>query len=159
VKKLDLSRYKFSDAEFLAADDKAKTLRDWERFLRLGMKFESFSNRLYKHLTLHCSFIAHYDRHGFYHTYFVKPAMARKFLSQFDGSNGGGAIELGMTYWLTDARYADINRAMCDVAEVYAPMFYPELESQERERDLALAKQLVAKWEGTAGQPEQLELL
>jgi hypothetical protein len=157
---LDLSSYKFSDTKFMTAEEKAKTLRDWERFLRRGLLFRNFSKRLYKHLTLHCSFIAHYSREGFHGHYFRDPAMTQKFLGQFDGSRGGRSVEMGAAYWLTDQRYADINSAMCDVAGVYAPALRRWAEKGERERDLAIANKLLAKWEGVpiATEPVQLTL-
>lgn len=113
MKKQDLSKYTFTDAEFQTASEKAKVLRDWERFLRLGMEFKNFSKLLYRHLISHCSFIAHYDRYGFYDTYFTRPSTKTRFLGQFES---GISMNFGQDWWLNDGRDADINRAMCDVA-------------------------------------------
>ena len=65
-----MDKYEFRDVRFMSARDKELVLKAWVRFLRNGLRFEDFSRRLYEHLHLHCSFIAHYDRVGFYRTYF-----------------------------------------------------------------------------------------
>ena len=63
----------FKDSEFMTVRDKELVLAQWRRFVERGFNFEHFTDRLYKHLTLHCSFIAHFDRSGFYSTYFENP--------------------------------------------------------------------------------------
>jgi len=59
----------FKDTEFLTADDKMRIYKDWRRFIANGYAKSCFTDRLYKHLSLHCGYIAHYNRSGFYHTY------------------------------------------------------------------------------------------
>ncbi|MCX5653763.1 MAG: hypothetical protein NTY65_03820, partial [Planctomycetota bacterium] len=59
----------FTDAEFMTAGQKGLVLKDWERFLRHGLRQSHFTRRLYQHLHLHCGFIAHYNIHGFYAEY------------------------------------------------------------------------------------------
>jgi hypothetical protein len=103
---------KFKDAEFMKAEEKEKVLSDWKRFLESGFDYRFFTERLYKHLTLHCSFIAHYDREGFYHTYFSKPEDAKRFLRQFDKRFGLKSAEYGGTWWIENSEYQDINEAM-----------------------------------------------
>ncbi len=109
------------DVEFMTAKEKELVLKQWERFLKNGLKWEDFTDRLYKHLTLHCSFIAHYSREGFFNTYFTEGDMVVQFLSQFDNRNTEPngvpeSIEYGMTDWATDECYEDINMAMIEVA-------------------------------------------
>src|SRR5437867_6119728 len=58
----------FGDARFMSAREKDLALKAWVRFLKHGLRFADFSDRLYRHLTLHASFIAHYDRAGFFAT-------------------------------------------------------------------------------------------
>ena len=72
----------------MTAVEKEKVLRSWERFLSSGCSKAQFSKALYRHLTMHCSFIAHYDIHGFYSTYFEEGEDTVNFLSQFDNRNG-----------------------------------------------------------------------
>jgi hypothetical protein len=44
-------------------------LRQWDRFIEKGFSFHLFTDAIYQHLNLHCGFIAHYNRSGFYSTY------------------------------------------------------------------------------------------
>lgn len=60
----------FGDSKAIGARERHLVLKSWRRFLKSGLRFEGFSQRLYKHLTLGCGFIPHHDRHGFYATYF-----------------------------------------------------------------------------------------
>src|SRR2546425_5455766 len=85
----------FHDSEFLSAHDKTLVLKVWVRFLKNGLRFEDFSDRLYKHLTLHCSFIAHYNRAGFYAEYFERGEDTARFLSQFDERGECRSVEYG----------------------------------------------------------------
>ena len=57
------------DSEFMNANEKRKVLTQWERFIKGGFSFHLFTDNLYQHLILHCGFIAHYNRSGFYATY------------------------------------------------------------------------------------------
>lgn len=147
---MEYKGYKLTDVEFMTADEKRRVLRAWERFLKVGLLKPSFTKALYHHLTQHCSFIAHYDRHGFYATYFTDPKDTRRFLSQFDRRNiepseaVPKSIEYGMTYW-GDGDYADINRAMVEIAFPYIVGLERELAKQERKQDLTEAKRLLAK--------------
>jgi len=60
---------KMTDAEFLSAKEKQKILKQWELFVRKGFNLNKFTKLIYNHLHLHCGFIAHYDRFGFYYNY------------------------------------------------------------------------------------------
>jgi hypothetical protein len=48
----------FQDAEFMTAQEKHALLKQWEVFLKNGLKKAHFSKRIYDHLHLHCGFIA-----------------------------------------------------------------------------------------------------
>ena len=117
-----IPKFKFKDVRFLSAREKAQVLKQWETFLKYGCKKEHFTKLLYNHLTTHCSFIAHYDLHGFYATYFEEGEDTVRFLSQFDNSQGiPRSVEYGMTGWITNDEYYDINIAMCQIAVRYIP--------------------------------------
>ena len=73
----------FTDAEFMTAREKELVLKDWERFLRLGLRNAHFTRRLYEHLHLHCGFIAHYNIHGFYSEYFEAGQDIERFFEHF----------------------------------------------------------------------------
>jgi len=138
------------DVQFMTGKEKELVLKQWERFLKNGLKWDDFTDRLYKHLTLHCSFIAHYSRSGFYSTYFEDGDDTAHFLSQFDTHNAepGGvpkSIEYGMTYWATDERYEDINKAMIEVAGKYITNLVASAKQSQKNYDIATARQLLTK--------------
>jgi hypothetical protein len=133
----------------MTASEKELVLKDWEKFLKNGFAWERFTDRLYKHLINNCSFIAHYDRAGFYGTYFQSGDDKVHFLRQFDmrraGPNGiPPSIEYGMTYWV-DHDYGDINRAMIQVAGKYISGLETLAKQEQREADIALADKLLKK--------------
>jgi len=134
------------DSKFLSADEKRKVLRHWELFLKSGLQREKFTKPLYDHLIQHCSFIAHYDRWGFYSTYFENGDDTVAFLSQFDDRKGiPKSIEYGMTYWLTGEEYYDINSEMVRIASKYVPVLIQQAKNRQKEADVAQARALLAK--------------
>lgn len=142
------------DTKFMTATEKEKVLRDWEAFLKNGCKRVMFTKALYTHLIMHCSFIAHYNIHGFYSTYFESGDDTAHFLEQFDSSKAqlgyGGkyvprCIELGMTGWATQEEYADINQAMIEVAGKYIPGLVNIANMEQRATDIEHARLLLAK--------------
>ena len=70
-----------TDTNFMTAKEKAQVLRQWERFLKGGCQAKDFTEALYHHLMQHCMFIAHYDRGGFYATYFQVQGMTLSIFS------------------------------------------------------------------------------
>jgi len=134
------------DSEFMPAAEKRKVLRHWELFLKSGLQREKFTKPLYDHLIQHCSFIAHYDRWGFYSTYFENGDDTVAFLSQFDDRKGiPKSIEYGMTYWLTGEEYYDINSEMVRLASKYVPVLIQQAKNRQKEADVAQARALLAK--------------
>jgi len=134
------------DSKYMSAAEKAKVLKHWEMFLKSGLDKEHFTRALYEHLIQHCSFIAHYDIHGFYATYFQSGDDTLHFLSQFDTRQGIlRSIEYGMTYWLTDDDYYDVNTEMCRIAWRYIPMLELKARNDQRHADLAHAEALLKK--------------
>ena len=79
-----MKQYVFRDSEFMSAREKLLVQKAWVRFLKNGLRREDFSDRLYMHLINHCSFIAHYNRVGFYATYFENGEDTTRFLAQFE---------------------------------------------------------------------------
>lgn len=137
------------DTQFMSAAEKMKVLRQWELFLKSGCTWEKFTKALYEHLHLHCSFIAHYDRAGFYSTYFESGDDMAHFLSQFDQRQAQAcgiplSIEYGMTYWAT-GDYADINMAMIQVASKYIPQLTEIAQNHQKDVDVARAMALFKK--------------
>ncbi len=134
------------DTKFMSAAEKQQVLKHWEAFLKRGLEKQHFTKALYHHLMQHCSFIAHYDIHGFYATYFENGDDTLHFLSQFDTRKGiPRSIEYGMTYWLTDADYYDVNTEMCRIAFPYIPALELQAKNSQRHADLAHAEALLKK--------------
>ena len=134
-----------ADDKFMSAEEKRKVLKHWETFLKNGCRRQDFTKDLYHHLTLHCSFIAHYDLVGFYETYFEDGDDTELFLSQFDRTKGCRSVELGMDYWVLYPGMNDINNAMCDVAGRYIPGLVKAAENKQRTTDIKMAELLLAK--------------
>jgi len=132
----------FTDTKFMTARDKELTFKAWRTFLKYGCQRKHFTKRLYYHLIQHCSFIAHYNKHGFYSDYFTDPNKAKDFIGQFDT---GQSIECGGDRWLT-GDYEDINRAMCEAVGPYKADIYTDCSSAEFKRDTAIITGLVAKY-------------
>ncbi len=144
MKQTTIETSHFTDVQYMTVQQKRRVLGDWVRFFAGGMPFERFTKRLYEHLIQHCSFIAHYSRHGFYQTYFADPEALQRFLDQFDRSKGCVSTEYGMTYWIRDGndvsqQYYDLNNAIVDAI---ADML-PTLREQARRRAVEAAKEEV----------------
>jgi hypothetical protein len=137
------------DEQFMTAVEKRVVLRHWAKFLKNGLRWQDFSKQLYHHLMQHCSFIAHYDRHGFYGTYFTSGDGKEAFLSQFDRRNAGPdgiprSVEYGMTYW-AKGDYSDVNVSMIEIAAGYIPQLLESARKQQRDADLAAARALLER--------------
>lgn len=139
-------KFQFKDVRFMTAVEKTQVIQHWETFLKHECKRVLFTKRLYHHLIMHCSFIAHYDLNGFYNTYFVEGEDTVRFLSQFDNRQAiPRCIELGMTVWITDKDFNDINTAMCQVAAKYIPALVESANRRQKEVDILRAEALLAK--------------
>lgn len=112
----------FKDHKFMSAYAKRNVLRDWILFIRSCFKWGEFTDALYQHLILHCSFIAHYNRMGFYETYFKNSDMILQFLLQFDEEDGCESIEYGGCGWRRSEAAADLNEAMIEVIMPALPL-------------------------------------
>jgi indole-3-glycerol phosphate synthase len=138
-----MKQYAFRDAEFMSAREKALVLKAWVRFLKNGLRWEDFSDRLYKHLSLHCSFIAHYNRAGFYATYFENGEDTTRFLSQFDKRGECRSVEYGGSWF--DGEYEDLRIAMVEEASEYIPTLIDQASGKAKAADLAEVRRLASK--------------
>ena len=135
----------FTDVQFMTAKEKSLVLRAWKLFIKSGFNPDKFTNRLYEHLISQCSFIAHYNRGGFFETYFVDPNMTISFLRQFDREQGCVSVEYGMTYWIRDgndvcSEYYDLNNAMVDTLEPFLKGAYAKLTDAATDNRTSMAE-------------------
>lgn len=142
----------FSDVQFMTAAEKGKVARQWERFLKHlsinGCSTEEnvnlFPKSLYEHLHLHCGYIAHYNRYGFFETYFVRHSDCADFVRRWTDrdstpwSNGPALFDM-----MPD--YRDLGGHMVAVARKYGPAIMAKAKTAVRSQDIALAHQLLAK--------------
>jgi len=136
-------QYTFSDGEFMSARERELVLKAWVRFLKRGLRFADFTKRLYEHLIQHCSFIAHYNRGGFYQTYLGSGEDTVRFLSQFDKRGECRSVEYGGPWLHGD--YADLNGAMVEEVAPYLPALLESAQQSQRNADLAEAGRFLAK--------------
>ncbi len=59
----------FSDSKWLSGDEKRKILKQWTAFVKNGFAENLFTSSIYEHLHLHCGYIAHYNKQGYYGEY------------------------------------------------------------------------------------------
>lgn len=111
----------FTDVEFMTAKEKELVLKNWETFLKHDLQRKHFRKRLYDHLHLHCGFIAHYSRDGFYSTYFEAGEDTQRFFEHFCNHT-------------TTMDYNDLNTAMQEVYSKYRSIILKQTEDDVTER-------------------------
>lgn len=60
-----------TSTEFMSKEEKEKIVKQFVKFAESGFTEESFTKAIYNHLHLHCGFIAHYNKDGFYQERFT----------------------------------------------------------------------------------------
>ena len=101
----------FTDVQFMTAKEKELVLKNWKTFLKHGLQRKHFIKRLYNHLHLHCGYIAHYSRDGFYSTYFEAGQDTERFFDHF--------CTYTKTNYGANSDYDDINTTMRDIYQEY----------------------------------------
>ena len=133
--------YAFVDEKFMTAQEKWRVLRAWQRFIRSGFELEKFTEATYHHVIQHCSFIAHYDRGGFWDFYFNSaPGDLARFLNQFGGDRRSAEYGFMGTSWMKGPTGDDLNQAMCQEMEVVYPALAQVLDGLGREYQAAVAR-------------------
>jgi len=139
-----MTEHHFKSVEFGAAEEKEKVLKAWKQFLAHDFSQKFFTERLYKHLILHCSFIAHYSRDGFYHDYFDDPEETTKLIKQFDENFGYLSTEYGMDCWIK-GDFSDLNLAMCEEVSRCKKLLYAKLYTANKKKAAAEIQRLRRK--------------
>lgn len=123
----------FTDAEFLKATEKKEVLHDWEKFIKNGFSFSTFTSAIYTHLSVRCGFIAHYNRVGFYQTYW------REDIAEYAREHNLTVRPVPSSFYnwvlfLAQFRiygdYRDINTAMMKALRSHLIAFIKELENE-----------------------------
>lgn len=143
----------YENSEFMTADQKAKVARDWELFIvrrlmmtpeerhvfKLGADFPAFTKALYDHMHLHMSYIAHFNRGGFFDAQFVDTQQFyRNVLRVSLDQDGMGCVRLE-----GDRDYGDLHTMMRKVAKRYLPEVKQMLDREhheEHEQEIEKAK-------------------
>ena len=118
----------------MTATERLRVAKQWEVFMRFladgkhtkynatanGTDFgimapKEFTNALYQHLHLHCGYIAHYSRHGFYDTYFTGVQQElHDFFRNFEKTEWGGYPSAS-----TWGDHKVLGEVMCDTYAKY----------------------------------------
>lgn len=150
----------FSEERFMSAEKKRQVLKAWLRFLKGGCKESQFTEALYDHLNQHCSFIAHFNRLGFYEFYFQRITRdVFKFFDQFDNRKEGISAEYGGTHWLSPGNTgSDLSAAMRNAATPFLNKLREDFARKHRSIELSRAARLLQKHglipTSTPGNPE-----
>jgi len=111
----------FTDVEFMTAKEKELVLKNWRTFLKHGLQKQHFTKRLYEHLHLHCGFIANFNIHGFYSTYFEAGQDTERLFEHFCNYT---AANYG-----ANSDYDDVNTEMRQVYEEFKAKILSETEA------------------------------
>lgn len=126
-------KIEFCDSEWLTAKEKEKIYKNFVRVI--DNKDISFMEKcLYKHLHLHCSFIAHYNIHGFMDEY--SGIQFQRFLDHFKK----------LKSYIIWGDYKDINGALCAYVENSYNKASSLIYEQERVQAVNLVKMLIKKY-------------
>jgi hypothetical protein len=130
-KNMQQTKHMFEDETFLSKIQKEKILKSWCRFI-IGFKFGNFTDVLYQHLHLHCRFIAHYSRQGFYQEYFKDPQDISRFLKLFEGS-----CPMSWRLYNRDLTSAMMQELEKQKNRIFSDIAKSNLKKQEMALDLA----------------------
>ncbi len=134
---------RFQATKFSTGADKAKFANHFLRFMSKGFPEQSFTQGFYQRLSNCFSHIAHYDRHGFWGTFFTSTEGRLEFIDHT--LRGGGYGDPAWTY--CDVELAIRRRVgEAGVLQAYRIARAAEIEGAERE----LLRRLTAKYDPPA---------
>lgn len=127
------------DAEHGVVGAKEKFARHFLKFVESGYKKTLFYDWFYVRLSMCFGFIAHYNRDGFYETYFTNPNYRVRFLD---------CIMRYPCYGQKEYTYCDVERRIQEwvkeTGQVEKAM--RELHSEKTVRELAVRNELLRKY-------------
>lgn len=124
----------FQDYEFMTAHEKRAVLQAWRTFLKNGLQEAHFTKAIYRWCIGYAAFIAHYDRGGFYATYFHDPDDTLRFLDQFDPRLPGVSVEYGDVWWQRHDGMADLIAAVREETGRHVERLRRDLTAKRLER-------------------------
>lgn len=124
---------KYISVQFMTAEEKEKVVKAMKSFLKSDFSKTTFTDRLYKHLTLHCGFIAHFNIHGYFDTYFTSPEGKVRWANMLCNER------------FCHEDYRDINAVLIDMVDAKMKETIADLNKQAMERDLAQATALLQR--------------
>ncbi len=116
---------KFTDVQYMTAAEKANVLYKWQIFVNSSYKKENFTKNIYEHLIMHCGFIAHYNKSGFYSTYWYDPDPEGSTPARFVDVE-----EFLHPYFNYYSECKDLNTAMLFVLKEYLEKKQKEIEAE-----------------------------
>jgi hypothetical protein len=130
---------KFNDGQFLKSADKEKIAKAFDRFVKGGFKRTQFTKDLYKHLSLHFGFIAHYNIDGFYSNRFEDlQGRVKTFQSilnaspwTFNDDNTSGTADLNK--YIQDTVDAHFTSMVADAKKQYAAQLKSRISNLQSE--------------------------
>lgn len=134
-----LDKTEFVDSTFMTKTEKKSVFKDWMNFILDYTDKNKFTPRLYKHLTVHCSFIAYYDINGFYNTYFIDPEDTLIFFREFEKFG-----EYEKQY--PSENYADLTTAMIEFYKLWESVIKKQLLIKAEEQLKAYIEQLQKRY-------------
>ena len=139
-----------TDTKFLSAEGKKNILKQWKTFIKSGFNPGRFTETIYNHLHLHCGYIAHLNRSGFYYTYWNDEVI------RFSADNGYETAPAPKVFYEWErflkgfdirGEYKDINTAMLIVLEEELKALIKRLTDEAREMYKLEVTHLRSCWE------------
>lgn len=91
------------NSEFMTIEEKERVIKHFKKFVSGGFKELDFTKALYDHFHLHCGFIAHYNKDGFYQARFGNHKGFVQTIVQLSEAHRHGGQD-----------YRDVNKALSD---------------------------------------------
>jgi hypothetical protein len=110
----------FKDGKYLKAKEKENIYRSFDRFIRSGFDPAKFTKSLYRHLSLHFGFIAHYNQNGFYQARFEDPQGRARTFQNIDQASHWTFVDENTS------GNADLNKAIQDLVRKNKEAFMPK---------------------------------
>lgn len=132
----------FTDTRFDTAEAKADFANHFVKFVEDGHQWEDFPDWFYRRLSMTFGHIAHYDRVGFYNTFFT----SAEGLVRFARHTHGGQFWIGRGD--PSHTWADVEQVLMDWAERvgYLVAMTRNLNEQTKDRELAEYVRLQEKY-------------